>query len=776
MNRDAVAKLGCAAGFAAAALALLAGAADATAVVRVSFTGPQDVTVGASTVSFLGAASGIAAGTEADYIASIQGIPAVSLTPDGNGGHTFSVSVPIGPTPPLGGFPDGFPYIEFYTEPNRVMLPIVVELYHIPSAAVVDRDKAYFWDLRFAGNLRRSAARGITETLGVQITEAGIDALEPAHLSTLPQPDLASFNEALLSLYPAPEQSVATNTSIFSNGRVCVGLDQVPQFAATTEFRALLVPQVVAAYIGYQIARSQGAPTFNLCVKKREFFKLANYEVCVGRVDGTLTDVELQEVSAVDLAVDRSRDRLSADVSLGRVDQTVEARLRDVSIRWRQGFPTCAPRPSAPVSDASVDGSPELAALTTCAGLRADALSAATTRAIGMPFAAASDPETFDTHDAGGTEFRVPLLARDLDVGTGTCAQAFVSPDVKTLLRGYYTPLEEAFADAWLDGSPDSQHARALDLLLTTTEHGTFDAPLDHELVSLVDAAGAVALGGGTPVDGAFVRLETDAVVRPASAVVAVPQNWVHPAPIGPLPWSDDGACAHATNRDAFDVAFITTTGALNQVLRELSATARLNVSAGPALSAAVGAALAAIDPSVAPGSVQVTIDPVVAPFTWMNPDPQGRDAGFADIAYHLRDVRVTVVEVGGAGRELLRFRLDFLDPDLQLSFGADPGSDFLDASLGRMLLVATIVNHDLANLTMQPHDAKGDKSVERALEAALSLLFRPLLEETMTGLLSDYPAPQFYDAQGEATAPAQLGNKDKYQWQQYVVLYGDVL
>jgi hypothetical protein len=771
MNRDAVAVTGL-----AALVASLGFAGVAAAAARVAFAGPQDVTVGASTVSFQGAASGIAAGTEADYVASIQGIPAAALTPNGAGGHTFSVSVPIGPTPPLGGFPDGFPYVEFYTEPNRVMLPIVVELYHIPTGAVVDRDKAYFWDLRFAGALRRSAARGIIEDIGVQITEAGVDALEPAHLSTLPQPDLASFNETLFSLYPEPEQSVGTDTSILSNNRVCVGLDKVPQFAQTTEFRTLLLPQVALAYFGYQVARSQGLPTFNLCVKKPGARKLANYEVCFGRLDGTLTDVELRDVAAVDLEVDRSRDRLSAEVSLGRVDQTVDVRLHDVSIRWNQGLPTCAPRPAVSFTDASVDGDPALAALTTCTALRADALSAAATRPLGLPFAAAGDPELFDVHDAGGTDFRVPLLARDLDLGAGACAQAFVSPDVRTLLRGYYTPLEEALAEAWLDGSPDSQHARALDLLLTTAEHGAFDAPLDHELASEVVSVGAATLPGGNPVDGAYVRMATDAILKPASAVAAIPQNWVQPAPIGPLPWSDDGRCAHATNRVPFDAAFITTTGALNQVLRELSATARLNLAAPPALSFAVGAALAAIDPSVAPGSVQVTIDPVVAPFTWMMPDPQGRDAGFADVAYHLRDVHVTVVEVGGAGRELLRFRLDFLDPALQLSFGADAGADFLDAALGRMLLVATIVKHDLANLTMQPHDAKGDKSVERALEAALSLLFRPLMEETMVGLLSDYPAPQFFDAQGEATVPAQLDTKDRYQWQQYIVLYGDIL
>ena len=42
-----------------------------------------------------------------------------------------------------------------------------------------------------------------------------------------------------------------------------------------------------------------------------------------------------------------------------------------------------------------------------------------------------------------------------------------------------------------------------------------------------------------------------------------------------------------------------------------------------------------------------------------------------------------------------------------------------------------------------------------------------------MIDLLSDYPAPQFFDAQGYADVQQHIKNTDKYQWEQYIVLYG---
>lgn len=159
----------------AAILSLLAITCPLTVSAQtVAFGGPNSVSAPRNVVLFSGTASSIPTGQEADYEGQIQGIQA-ALVPDGAGNFTFSASVPIGPDAPLGGFRDAFPYIAFYTEPNRLALPIVV-----------DRVKTFSWDERKAAGTDTSAASGQTERLAMQITKRGVDRLEPAYRSTLP--------------------------------------------------------------------------------------------------------------------------------------------------------------------------------------------------------------------------------------------------------------------------------------------------------------------------------------------------------------------------------------------------------------------------------------------------------------------------------------------------------------------------------------------------------------------------------------------------------------
>jgi len=761
-----------AAAVAAAGLAVAGATARAATIV---ITGPLSVSTASSNeVQFSGTVAGIVPGTEADYIPLIQGLPPTSpLALQVNGTYTFDTVVPIGPGPPPGGFPPGFPYADFYSEPNRVMLPILAELLHAPSKAVIDRSKSFFWDLRGAGTVT-IRPRGVPAELGVQLTEAGIDALEPAHLSSLPFPDLPAFNAALFDAYAGRAQAVETSTGFFNPDKTCVPLSDVPEFAATPEFRELVFTKALPQLMTYALFRSIPWPTWPICVQQWNLLALDHYEVCFGRVDGELTDVALASVDDVDLGVDTTHETVTAEVELGRVDQTVEGKLAGAFIRWRDGSFACTTRDLLvqQVADETLASDPALAALTTCSGLRADATQIANAVPAEFDFTASSEPEEFDTHDDAVGRFVVPVAGRTTESSHGACAQAFINTDVERLLSLYYAPLEDALEAAWFGGAPESSHAKALDLLLTTAEHGTFDDALDHELTTIVTSGGVASKPGFGALDGAYFVFDTDAALKPAFTVATVPPVWIAPGSIGDLPWSADGGCAHLSNRHLFDLSFATSTGALNQVLRELSASGRLRFALPQVQSAAVGAVVAAIDPSISPAAVQVDIEPTLAPFTWMPPDPQGVESGFAEIAYHLHDLLGTVTDTG-AGRTVLRFRIDFLEPALDLSFNGTLGADFLVAALTGAHFAVTILDTDLASCPMQPHDASGLTSCDRLTEAALALVLRGTVEDAMIDVLSDYPAPQFFDAQGYAGIQQQIKNADRYQWDQYIVLYG---
>ena len=94
--------------------------------------------------------------------------------------------------------------------------------------------------------------------------------------------------------------------------------------------------------------------------------------------------------------------------------------------------------------------------------------------------------------------------------------------------------------------------------------------------------------------------------------------------------------------------------------------------------------------------------------------------------------------------------------------------------SLSQPLLAATVGRNDLGTCPMTVHDKDGSVSCERDLERVASLALRPLVLAMMEDLLSDYPAPSFFDARGETLAPFQVEHVDVHQQDNRITLYGD--
>ncbi|MBI5504140.1 MAG: hypothetical protein HY899_05040 [Deltaproteobacteria bacterium] len=762
------------------AAAVLLNASTATAQ-SISIPSPSELLVGMSdVVPFTGSVSGLPIGQENDYDAYVQGVQA-TRTVTGAGTFSYIAQVPVGPLAPTGGFPPEEPYVDFYGQRDRIAMPLLVELYHVSARTLVDRKKTFVWDLRQAG-LTDTQASGEKEKLAVQLSTRGVDALEPWLRALLPQPDVSTFNANLTSLFTQPHQEYTTETNYFAFGtKTCLRMKSVASlFKDTLEYQELLVTAGVE-YAAYLAAKAGGViPTAPFCVKRPNFVNPKYWEVCVGRLDGDLTRAALTGgVTAIDLGV--GVDGLTALVDLGGINQKVDVTLRDVFIRWR-GNPACLLRATLrrTLDDSTITDDPARNAWATCSDTNARAKRAQTPDPIDLPFSANLDPELFDVNDGGVATFAVPAGARRPESAVGTCGQPFVNSSVESLLNRYYAPLESSLGITWLDQSPASDFALAVDSLLAPFEHGTYDSPLDHTITTEQTRSGTTLLGNGNPVDGAWFAMRTDAELKPPFAVAPAQATFVRPPAVDVL-WSVDGFSPHDRPR-AFDVLFSTTTGALNQVLRERMGTERMHFTITPAPGdPTLGQILAAADPvALAPltsPTVEWRVSPMIAPFTWMPRDPSTRQA---PIVYHLNDLHVDAVEPGTGGDPdtlLLRMNLDFLDPDFTLALTGTLGSTYLTPALSsRAVFAVTVSENNLPACPMQVHI---DKFVTNPCEPDLERLaadnLRETVENMLTDLLSSYPAPQFFDAQGKLLAPFQLEQEGVFKLDNRITFYGNV-
>src|SRR5262249_39424935 len=142
------------------------------------------------------------------------------------------------------------------------------------------------------------------------------------------------------------------------------------------------------------------------CVQEQPTTK--TFEVCVGRIEGEITDLATAGILAVNLSYGpgilnaSAIDDLLADVDLGSIDATIEGRLRDVFIRWSKTplgcSPTLMPLPQETLSETELLATAGREEWATCEKLRASAAAAhlgpTTTGAFKV------DPLAFDSNAA----------------------------------------------------------------------------------------------------------------------------------------------------------------------------------------------------------------------------------------------------------------------------------------------------------------------------------------------------------------------------------------
>lgn len=789
--------------------------------------------------------SGTLAGPAGDYRLFVQGIQTPMVPGIGNA-FSFQQRVWIGYEPgPAGVPPAGYPYLAFLSDPHHIQRPLLVELFHVPTNAVVARDRVVLFDARLDQTLQNRFTGSVVEDAAhVQLTASGLDALETVHLYSQPFPTLSAFNEVLQATAQGTTHEVSLETRPKKKAKACQPYSRVSHLFAGTGAEAAVFAEASARYLLYIQAKfaaetgyigglpgwmvSMGLQTYLKAECVREAPTNDTFEVCVGTLEGELTDLSVGGVSATNLsfgpgstvAWGSPTDDILADVDLGRVDGEVEGRLRDVFIRWSKTPGTCtvALLPKATVDLETLLATPERAAWATCPGLEVDADSAhlgpteagaylvdpLTSLTDNVRFSVETGPAGLETQTTSGKAGAAFTLGSDQSLSTtaGTCAESFVNAKVDKLLKKFYPDVEAALGEAWDAGVGSTQQALALDALLRPFEVGTYE-PLDHALdleYSWLDAHGQPF---GSGYDGLIGAIRTNAKIRSGFDVVNAPAEWVFAAPGDTL---FDGTVEGLFTRDGLDrfgrpfhLAYGITTGLLNQVLRERSASAWLRFDWAPTwgdlgvsganardpapldaqtLGSHVNAAFA----NLGTATLTVRFAPTLPhlPFTWIPPDPVAIppvDYGRAPITYQFSQYAIEFSSDDPSNPSPLRVLVDFYDEDFELVFDADPSKPTLTPRFGRPVFTFSIVESNIPGCPKEPHvinPPAGLTGCEARLEADLAAVLTPLLEQKMLGMLADIPAPHLFDAGGTSADPHRFSPRDVYTWQQRIVFYGD--
>jgi hypothetical protein len=469
------------------------------------------------------------------------------------------------------------------------------------------------------------------------------------------------------------------------------------------------------------------------------------------------------------------------------------------------------------VSDTVLSSTPELQEWSTCRGLEADSASAETktqNKSKNTPFdflftMATPDGERFGV-DRFGTKGGFTLGDRERNTNVGACSR--LVPGTKNLLNLFYQDTKAALNEAWTLGSADMHQARALDELFAGFEVGRIEPPdllLTHTQTKLQSKSQFSIPGSGYPAiepDGIVSTFTTDAALQPAFQVIPPFQTWVdtdtHPLE---ATFSENGRSDSGT---PFDAAYVVTTNAFNQFIRERSGTsllwfqvqptwADLGLGGGPNGEPAdqiapltgdlLGQQVHGIFAQLGPFPVTITAKPTLLPFTWTpidQPPPPfpSFDVDDAPVTYQLAQFVVDVVYTDPADptvqRSAMSLAIDMFEDSFQITPGA-PQTRVLDVAYSNDQWSSYILTMGLPTCPLVPHTApqQGLPVCEGEVTAAINTLVRPILQQNLLHLVSGFPAPLQFTVPSVTSDPL-LGFDylESFTRGQRIMFYGNLI
>lgn len=663
-----------------------------------------------------------------------------------------------------------------------IQLPVFAELTDLTTGRLWSRDRVVFLDTKGDGGLVPNHPNVTLDEGYAQLSPHGLDQLELVHHDLAAYPDLPTFEgvvaatatESARSYVPTLTCAPVPNTRAWKTALQSV--DAVAD--ARDEYLAYVVAQALS-----NLPPPLNAPfviqAANSCVKSPP--KTLDFEVCVGRVDLRVDDVDIGTVDVPDLSFVTGAGELESVVGVGDVDAQASALLRDLIIRYRRGGPTCYPKPADKyLPDDTVEADAELLAFTTCPG-------------VTITGAAGNGVGAWGFTGTGAQESLLwaPTAPGDIQVSGGTSGLLGSCPEPRfdDVVAEGAGPLADAVGDAitteWYAGDPDSGEDAGLAALFAPFEPGGA-VPVAY------DPASAAGPALSSPTSGAALEVTaTDA--KPVGGAF-MPTHFVHRPAIGRPAFA--GAIDPYGN--PFDVAYSVTVGMLNQNLRaatfhdtqlgrvvltngELPAALANGADEDPALfggdqlqslvdDKTHPAAYAALD-NLRFSQLQVEVDATIQAFTLMMPDPIGGKPGEVPLTYQIPQVELSLVDTLG----YVRYRIvyDLVQPDTAVGFAHDGpwlrfGGKKADG-WGWVAIGPLAVGKCSRDPLIDRTGCDGE------LEDALGGLFLPAIRDRVWALLDEIPGPAQFDREGTVGAPEHVSTKATFSADQRVTVFGDL-
>lgn len=796
----------------------------------------------------------------ADYRALVQNAVAATGAPlavAGGTSVTFSLAIPMSPTAPGG---SSYAFSADLFDPDHVAKPILAELLHVPTGEVRARARIVLFDKRLDPLLNPkysgdTPANPIPESLAMEVTGQGLDTLERLHKSTLPDPSASDFDARLTGNFRGRNENELMNTT-FSNlidpanptPKACIALDQAPRALQNTAAFTQVVADATARWTLYRAAvafQQNGSVPLAIssllpagwlataitvagsqaiidssCVQ--ELPTANKFEICSGSLRGTSQALLLNGVDRVDLALGRNNQsppEFSGLNTLGRLDGLVDAQARSLFFRYAFeptrscGIITNRPQkdiPESQLTDSTVN------TWRSCSRIRISATTPRTTDVINFRI----EDDNSANRDLEKNLVTVKDSPTDLfnlgnnrtkDVSSGLCAVEGFTHNARNLLDRFWGRMKSSLDTAWTLGSPVTQQSNALDRLLSRWETGIYgetnlnssltggDLQLQHNYNSAASKNLA---------DRFMVRLNTGAKWKNGPS----PATWVYPGAVV-FPCSSNGyGCL--TNGSIFnqtyDVSFSVTTGALNQVAKELAASPILTFdwqptyddlgvtppagSAPNAVAVLDAVTLSQLDPAFGQLGNKVAtlrVRPTVMPYTYINPQPSNVPViipeGRRKLTYQLIQLELDLIVASDPGpygdNVWLRVLLDSYDPEFVLSPAANVNLNRLVPSYSsqkrnsNMVLRTSFFGCPMGTVTPSPTVPPPwpRPACAGTMGNALATKLRPTLDDRLLYLLSRFPAPLLFDAQGQASPAFRFNLTDRYQGGQVISFYGNL-
>ncbi len=766
----------------------------------------------------------------------------------------FAIRLPMGPTAPALGWA-AYAYSQALANQDHVAKPIVADLLEIATGEVKARTRVVIFDKRWNPHLNPKYAGGeIEKSLAMEATGRGLNTLEGLHRRVMPQPSRTEFDGRLTTSFrgfnatetmntarnnlpgpgnPTPKACVALNEapSAFLNTAAWTtardrAVDQYGYYLAAKSFvENGTIPQLIASALpaGWvasivSVAAAQGIMDAS-CV--RELPVAARFEVCGGSLRGDASSMVSSGISSVNLELGTTGATPPYFTSLSYlnpVDGVINAEARNMFIRYaHEPARACvqATRTSVNIPETQITSNSQLADWRKCTGITLRAMSPHTVAATNYEMeqdnssSAALERNQMEASSSPNPLFNLGGQFTK-DVARGICSLPGFTHNAEALVDRFKTRMKDSLNTVWRQGSPRTQEANALDLIFSRWETGIYgDTQLagtptgaDHELTHKYNRNESENLQ-----DRFFSFLNTNA----RSLTSPSPTDWVYAEP-------DPYACSHdnwgclanrSPNNTPFDVSYSVTTGALNQVVKELSTSTLLtfdwqptNDDLGlippPGATGSSPAVLTGVTLSNLHGNfesmgnqpVTLRVRPTIMPYTYINPEPPNVPVpvppGEQKLTYQLAALELDVLTSDGNGGYTLWLRtaIDLFDPELSLSPASNRTLNRLvpEWSSGKSSN-ATVLRTAFGMCPMgtaAPWPFLGPApwpqvTCANAMGTILLMKLQPTLEERMLYMLSRFPAPQYFNAGGQASSPLEFQMVDRWQQAQVITFYGNL-